>query len=71
MEYHRAVLTGATALFFGGEGAGLAESWRAAMDAWVRVPMRAGVESLSVGAAASVLLFEAARQRGGDQPSNL
>jgi len=28
------------------------------------VPMRAGVESLSVGAAAAVLLFEVAWQRG-------
>jgi len=71
VDYHRAVLTGAAALFFGGEGGGLAESWRAAMDFWVRVPMRAGVESLSVGAAASVLLFEAARQRGEAQPSIL
>jgi tRNA G18 (ribose-2'-O)-methylase SpoU len=30
----------------------------------VRIPMRAGVESLSVGAAAAVLLSEAARRRG-------
>jgi TrmH family RNA methyltransferase len=71
VDYHRAALAGATALFFGGEGAGLVESWRAAMEAWVRVPMRAGVESLSVGAAASVVLFEAARQRGDAQPSDL
>ena len=71
VDYHRAALGGATALFFGGEGAGLRESWRAAMDAWVRVPMRASVESLSVGAAAAVLLFEAARQRRGAQPSDL
>jgi TrmH family RNA methyltransferase len=71
VDYHRAVLTGGTALFFGGEGAGLEEPWRGSMDSWVRIPMRAGVESLSVGAAASVVLFEAARQRGDAQPSDL
>jgi tRNA G18 (ribose-2'-O)-methylase SpoU len=33
------------------------------MDDTVRIPMHDGVESLSIGAAAAVLLFEARRQR--------
>ena len=52
-----------TALVLGSEGAGLPEELAAHLDARVVVPMRAGAESLSVGSAAAVLLFEAARQR--------
>jgi len=52
-----------TALFLGGEGAGLPSTIAERLDARVAVPMRAPVESLSVGTAAAVLLFEAARQR--------
>jgi len=61
--YHRADLAGRIALVLGGEGAGLGEAMRSELDDHVTIPMRAGVESLSVGAAAAVLLFEAARQR--------
>lgn len=52
-----------TALVIGGEGGGLAETWTSAAEAFVRIPMREGVESLSVPAAGAVLLFEAARRR--------
>lgn len=52
-----------TALLFGGEGAGLPEGAVARLDLRIAVPMAAGVESLSVNAAAAVVLFEAARQR--------
>jgi TrmH family RNA methyltransferase len=55
--------TGPVAMFLGGEGAGLPPAWLAVMDHRVRIPMHAGVESLSIGAAAAVLLFEARRQR--------
>jgi TrmH family RNA methyltransferase len=55
---------GPVALFLGREGGGLGDDVVAALDGTVRIPMRAGVESLSVGAAAAVLLFEAARRRG-------
>jgi len=51
------------ALFLGGEGGGLPADLAQGLDAAVRIPMRPGVESLSVSAAAAVLLFEAARQR--------
>jgi TrmH family RNA methyltransferase len=51
------------ALLLGAEGAGLPEEARNRLHARVAIPMAAGVESLSVGAAAAVLLFEAARAR--------
>ena len=55
-----------TALVLGGEGGGLPPELEESLDGKVHVPMRDGVESLSVGAAAAVLLFEAARQRRAD-----
>ncbi|HEY7511472.1 MAG TPA: RNA methyltransferase [Vicinamibacteria bacterium] len=52
-----------TALLFGAEGSGLAGEIAASADRRVRIPMHPPVESLNVGVAAGVLLFEAARQR--------
>lgn len=63
VPYHEADLTGRLAFLLGGEGSGLPAAAHEALDLALRIPMRAGVESLSVGAAAAVLLFEAARQR--------
>jgi tRNA G18 (ribose-2'-O)-methylase SpoU len=48
----------------GSEGAGLPKGLLAAADARVRIPMAPGTSSLNVHAAAAVLLYEAARQRG-------
>jgi TrmH family RNA methyltransferase len=56
-------LSGPVAIFFGREAEGLPAGLRQRLDSTVRIPMRPGVESLSVGAAAAVILFEAARQR--------
>jgi RNA methyltransferase, TrmH family len=56
-------LRGPLALVVGPEGAGLPEDVVARARLRVAVPMRAPVESLNVGVAAGVLLFEAARQR--------
>ena len=52
------------AFVLGGEGAGLPEAVLALADYHVRVPMRARVESLNVGVAGALLVYEAARQRG-------
>ncbi len=62
--YREARLSGPVALFVGGEGPGLAREVERAMDLLVRIPMREGVESLNVAAAAAVLLFEIASRRG-------
>ncbi len=62
-DYDRLDLRRPTAILLGSEGAGLPAELRAVVDVTARIPMARGVESLSVGAAAAVLLFEAARQR--------
>ena len=56
------------ALLFGAEGSGLAGELAASADRRVRIPMQGPVESLNVGVAAGVLLFEAARQRRARPP---
>ena len=63
VDYDTADWGGPVALFLGGEGAGLPPEVREHLDQRVAVPMAPGVESLSVNAAAAVLLFTAARKR--------
>ncbi len=53
----------AVAIFIGNEGAGLPREIENAADGRISIPMAAGVESLNAGVAASVVLYEAARQR--------
>ncbi|WP_174239941.1 RNA methyltransferase [Acidobacterium sp. S8] len=57
-------LIGPVALFIGNEGAGLSAQLVAACDARVTIPCPGPVESLNAAIAASVLLYEASRQRG-------
>lgn len=52
------------ALVMGNEAWGLPAETKAAMDEVVGIPMPGGAESLNVGIAGSILLFEAVRQRG-------
>jgi TrmH family RNA methyltransferase len=59
----QADLKGATAIFFGNEGAGLPRELTAKMDEFVSIPHTPQVESLNAGVAASIVLYEAARQR--------
>jgi TrmH family RNA methyltransferase len=53
----------ACAVVFGSEAHGLSNAETAAAQERIRIPMRAPVESLNVAVAASVILYEAARQR--------
>ena len=59
----RARLRGASAVFIGGEGAGLPKSLMAQMDETIAIPHSPRVESLNAGVAASIALYEAAGQR--------
>ena len=59
----QADLKGAAAIFFGNEGAGLPREVMAKMDEVVAIPHTPQVESLNAGVAASIVLYEAARQR--------
>jgi TrmH family RNA methyltransferase len=55
--------TGDCCIVFGSEGKGISPEVLAACDEAVAIPMANGVDSLNVGAAAAVFLYEAARQR--------
>ena len=63
MPIAEADLRGPLALLVGNEGAGVAKSLLAKADGVVAVPHSERVESLNAGIAASVMLYEAARQR--------
>ena len=52
-----------TAILIGNEGNGLRDEVANKADIWVRIPMEGQVESLNAAIAASVLMFEVARQR--------
>jgi 23S rRNA (guanosine2251-2'-O)-methyltransferase len=62
-ELSRLDLRGPTAIVLGSEGEGIRALVKKTCDHVARIGMVAGVESLSVSAAASVALYEAARQR--------
>jgi TrmH family RNA methyltransferase len=51
------------AIFFGNEGSGLPRDLMAKMDESIAIPHTPQVESLNAGVAASIVLYEAARQR--------
>lgn len=51
------------AIFVGNEGAGLPGEVIRAADGVLTIPIRANVESLNAGVAASIVLYEAAKQR--------
>ena len=60
---HEARLSEPSALFIGNEGAGLARDVISKMDSTLAIPQARPVESLNAGVAASIILYEAARQR--------
>ncbi len=62
-EYTDWDFTGACALVFGGEGAGLRRLVAERCDALVSIPLRGHIESLNVSVAAGILLYEVLRQR--------
>jgi tRNA G18 (ribose-2'-O)-methylase SpoU len=51
-------------IVFGSEGPGISEAVLDSCDEAVAIPMPEKVDSLNVGAAAAVFLYEANRQRG-------
>jgi 23S rRNA (guanosine2251-2'-O)-methyltransferase len=65
VSYRSVDYTGGVVLVLGSEGRGLRPRVAAACDALVSLPLRGKIESLSVSAAAAVLLYEASAKRGG------
>ena len=64
-NYTAVDMTRPIALVVGAEQYGLSEAWMTQADELVRIPMRGQADSLNVAAAATILLFEVVRQRGG------
>ena len=52
-----------TAIVMGTESTGLTQPWREAADAHIRIPMLGRLDSLNVSVSASILVYEAVRQR--------
>lgn len=61
--YWDADLRGRVAVVLGAEHDGLPPLWRAAADLQVALPMHGAADSLNVGTAGALLLYEALRQR--------
>lgn len=62
-SYEKADYTGPCGFLIGNEANGLTDETAALADACVKIPMKGKLESLNAAVAASVLMFEAARQR--------
>ena len=60
---YKADLTGPTAIVIGNEGDGMSQLVRKNCDVMVHIPMKGRISSLNASAAASILLYEAVRQR--------
>ena len=60
---YQADLRGAAAIVIGSEGDGMSRLVRESCDVTVSIPMRGQISSLNASAAASILLYEAVRQR--------
>jgi 23S rRNA (guanosine2251-2'-O)-methyltransferase len=64
MAYDSVDYAGGVAIVLGGEGRGLRPRVAATCDALVSIPLLGRIESLSVSAAASILLYAVARGKG-------
>ncbi len=62
-SYSRCDYTGGTAFLIGNEGNGLSEELSETADNYIKIPMKGQVESLNAAVSASLLMYEAARQR--------
>lgn len=60
-------LTGSLAIAVGTEQLGLSKKWLDGADRIVSIPMRGVADSLNVATATTLLLYEALRQRGGNE----
>ncbi len=62
-NYEEEDYTGNIGFLIGNEGNGLTDELSQKADTWVKIPMAGQVESLNAAIAASILMFETARQR--------
>jgi 23S rRNA (guanosine2251-2'-O)-methyltransferase len=71
LTYREADLRGPLVLVVGSEGRGLAPPIRRRCDLLIRIPMRGRIASLNAAVAGSILVFEAAMQRGAADPAGV
>nr|WP_201740432.1 RNA methyltransferase [Leeuwenhoekiella aestuarii] len=64
ISYEKQDFTGSTAIVMGTEADGLSEEWRKQSTQNIIIPMQGKIDSMNVSVAASILIFEARRQRG-------
>ncbi len=64
--YHTKDYTQPTALVVGTEATGITDEFRKKSDGNIIIPMQGEIDSMNVSVAASILIFEAKRQRGFD-----
>lgn len=62
-EYHIQNYKEATAIVVGTEATGLSDEWLANASQKIIIPMKGKIDSMNVSVAASIILFEASRQR--------
>ena len=70
-KYTDVDLTQPVAIVVGAEQTGLTDFWMDQADLKVNIPMLGKIDSLNVASAATILLYEAARQRGFSLPKPL
>ena len=63
--YSQIDLTKPTAIIVGSESRGLSDYWLKSADKKALIPMRGKIDSLNASVSLAIVLFEAARQRGG------
>lgn len=63
LSYDKPDYKTATGFLIGNEGNGLSDETAELADTYVRIPMEGAVESLNAAIAATILMYEAARQR--------
>ncbi len=64
--FHEADFTRPTVLVVGNETFGMSKAWKESCDLLLRIPIYGAASSLNVGCAASICLYEIARQRDFD-----
>jgi tRNA G18 (ribose-2'-O)-methylase SpoU len=69
VDVAEADLAGPTYIVVGNETNGLSAAWRDACEMTVRIPMTGSASSLNAASAATVVLYEAARQRARNAPA--
>ena len=63
MCFHEADFTRPTVMIVGNETFGMSKAWKESCDLLLRIPIYGAASSLNVGCAASICLYEIARQR--------